>query len=188
MVGWRNNKTEDYVGSSFGYSKTKTSVGTTNGAGPHNVQMFVLSPDLVVLHALPGFWHPEDLTRELRFAQVLARLWQDETRTHQRKSALFERMQLSATRTHAPETFARSGWQGFDAAIEKQKLQNGGCDTFLLRENGQPLRDQAGRPLMKPLNVLVHERMAQRPFVPFEDFDIAAFFVVTLMASSENSE
>ena len=30
-------------------------------------------------------------------------------------------------------------------------------------------------PVMKPLNVLMHERMAQRPFIPFADFDTDAF-------------
>ena len=57
VVGWRNIIAADSVGESFGYTCDQPAVGTTNGAGPHNVQLFVLSPDLTVLHALPGFWH-----------------------------------------------------------------------------------------------------------------------------------
>ena len=66
VLGWKNIIREDYVGRSHGYTSRQTSVGTTNGAGPHNVQIFVLSPELVVLHALPGFWHPEPRRRSTR--------------------------------------------------------------------------------------------------------------------------
>ena len=70
VVGWKNIDREDFVGSSHGYTCAQKAVGTTNGAGPRNTQMFVLSSDGVVLHCLPGFWHPEDLAHELRFART----------------------------------------------------------------------------------------------------------------------
>jgi hypothetical protein len=175
VVGWQNIYREDFVGYSNAYYRGHTAVGTTNGAGPHNIQIFVLSPDLVVLHALPGFWHPDDLARELRFAKVLARLWEDQDRTREQKDDMFRRLQLAEVRRHPAETFARSTWQGFDARIEMQKLKQGPRDTFLLQPDGTPILDQHGRPRMKPINMLTHERMAQRPFVPYEDFDVAAF-------------
>jgi hypothetical protein len=175
VLGWKNIEKEDYVGSSFGYSRKDTSVGTTNGAGPHNIQIFVLSPDLVVLHALPGFWHPEDLARELRLAQVLARLWQDDQKTRAQKNAMFARLQRGALRGHPPVTFARSEWQPFDVTSEVMRAATAPRDTVLLAQDGTVAYSADGRPKMKPINVLVHERMAERPFVPFDEFDVATF-------------
>ena len=165
VVGWKNIYRADFVGFSNAYRATETSVGTTNGAGPHNVQIFILSPDLVVLHALPGFWHPDDLARQLDFAKVLARLWEDQDRTREQKDDMFRRLQLAELSRQPAETFARSTWQGFDSRVEAQKREvQGFRDTFI--GNG---------PQMKPINMLVHERMAQRPFVPFREFDVEAF-------------
>jgi hypothetical protein len=175
VVGWKNIITEKYVGESFGYTCDQTAVGTTNGAGPHNVQIFVLSPDLTVLHALPGFWHPEDLAQELRFAEVLNRLWQDKSRNRAQKNEMFSRLQLAEYKNHSVATTLRSSWQGFDAKNEQQRREGGKQrDTFLTSADGA-VRERRGRPVMKPINQLVHERMAQRPFVKFEDFDIAQF-------------
>lgn len=174
VVGWQNIEKHKYVGDSFGYGGTSSSVGTTNGAGAHNLQIFVLSPDGVVLHALFGFWHPEDLARELRLAQELARLWQDDGRSRAEKDDMYRRLQLAAVRRHPPETFARSRWQGFDMQFEQGRLHRGLRDTFFSAD-GKVVTDENGRPVLKPLNVLVHERMAARPFVEFEDFDVAAF-------------
>jgi len=175
VVGWKNIITEDYVGESFGYTCDQTAVGTTNGAGPHNVQIFVLSPDLTVLHALPGFWHPDDLAQELRFSQVLHRLWQDKGRSRKEKDAMFTKLQLAEYKNHSRATTIRSSWQGFDAANEQKRHQEGKQrDTLLTSVDGSVL-ERRGRPLMKPINQLVHERMAQRPFVKFKDFDVAEF-------------
>ncbi len=77
VVGWKNNWREDYVGVSHGYTCEQPAVGTTNGAGPRNMQTFVLSGDGTVLHCLPGFWHPADLAHELEVSLALHRLWQD---------------------------------------------------------------------------------------------------------------
>ena len=175
VLGWKNIAKEEYVGSSHGYSKRQTSVGTTNGAGPGNLQIFVLSPDLVVMHALPGFWHPEDLARELRFSKVLLRLWRDESRSREQKERMFERLQLAEINNHPKATFARSTWQGFDAQFERSRMKTGARDTVLITDAGKIKKDRFGMPAMKPLNVLVHERMARRPFIAFSDFDIASF-------------
>ena len=166
VVGWMNNEREEYCGTSRGYARTQTAVGTTNGAGGHNVQMFVLSPDLVVLHALPGFWHPEDLTAELRFAKVLDRLWRDGDRTLAQKRQMWEQLHRTELRRQSEATTARSDWQGFDRSTELARAQTENRDTIVVGANG---------PQVKPLNRLVHERLAARPFVKFEDFDIAEF-------------
>ncbi len=168
VLGWKNIVRQDFVGYSYGYKPKDSSVGTTNGAGPHNVQIFVLSPDLVVLHALPGFWHPDDLARELRFAKVLARLWQDQSRSLEQKQDMYRRLQMREISNHPPETFARSGWQGFDLRAEKVRHAKAPRDTFF-----DLTKD--GRTGIKPINYLVHERMASRPFIRFADFDIEAF-------------
>ena len=92
VVGWKNIARADYVGSSHGYTCKESAVGTTNGAGPRNTQMFVLSPGGVVLHALPGFWHPEDLETELEFSKAMHRLWKDKKRSKADKRKMASRM------------------------------------------------------------------------------------------------
>lgn len=176
ILGWKNIRREDYVGASFGYTKNHACVGTTNGAGAHNVQIFVLSPDLVVLHALPGFWHPEDLARELRFAKALLCLWEDDTRSDADKQAMYRRLQLTELRYQPAAMYARSDWQEFDKTREGAALSSTkDRDTFRRTEDGKVKRTARGEPVLKPLNVLTHERMAQRPFLRFEEFDFARF-------------
>lgn len=167
VVGWKNIRREDYVGSSHGYTCDEGAVGTTNGAGPRNTQIFVLSYDGVVLHCLPGFWHHDDLAAELDFARIVHRLWKDPRSTADKREML-TRMQRRAIRMQPPALLARSAWQGFDAHDERKRLEYGPRDTFYYDQDGKPGR-------MKPLSVLVYERMAARPFVPFRQFDTEAF-------------
>jgi hypothetical protein len=175
VLGWKNIRREEYVGASFGYTKNHACVGTTNGAGAHNVQIFILSPDLVVLQALPGFWHPEDLARELQFAKVLMRLWEDDGRTDAQKREAYRRLQLTELRYQPAAMYARSDWQEFDKTREGAALTRKDRDTFDHAEDGEVKRTARGAPVLKALNVLTHERMAQRPFLKFEDFDFAKF-------------
>lgn len=170
VVGWKNIRNKKYVGSSHGYTCKDTAVGTTNGAGPRNMQTFILSSDGTVLHCLPGFWHPDDLAYELDFALVMNRLAKDK-RSNKDKTALFVAMHERAIREQSPEMRARSGWQGFDANNEKQRLKmlkKGRRDTFYYNDDGQPTR-------LKPLSVLLHERMERRPFRKIWKFDTEDF-------------
>jgi len=167
VVGWKNIRDKDYVGSSHGYTCKDSAVGTTNGAGPRNMQTFILSSNGTVLHCLPGFWHPEDLAYELEFALVLDRLFKDK-RSAKDKRALFAKMHESAIREQSKEMLARSGWQGFDASNERNRLKQGKRDTFYYDDKGKPTG-------MKPLSVLLHERMAQRPFKKISNFDTEIF-------------
>ena len=168
VVGWKNIRREDYVGSSHGYTCEEAAVGTTNGAGPKNMQTFILSPDGVVLHCLPGFWHPEDLAHELEMSRTLYRLWKDKRSLKQKKS-MFTRIQLMSIKRQPRAMVQRSGWQGFDKLNESNRIKMGKKrDTFYYDENGKPTR-------IKPTSVLVHERMAKRPFVRFSKFDTAVF-------------
>jgi len=172
VVAWRNIAREDYVGASHGYTCQQSAIGTTNGAGARNTQILMLSPGGTVLHALPGFWHPDDLATELEFSKAMYRLWKDPRRSRADKREMASRMQLSALRTHSDAMFARSGWQGFDRQAELKRLETDPVrDTFA--------RDRQGvvgkSPKLKPINVLVHERMASRPFRSFRSFDVAEF-------------
>ena len=168
VLGWFNIEREEYCGSSHGYAKTQTAVATTNGAGGHNVQMFVLSPDLVVMHVLPGFWHPDDFLAELDFARVIERLWSDPDRDRAAKERLYAQLHKAEIRKQSLVTTARSDWQSFDRAAEIAKARNGELrDTVSTRSD-------AGIELF-PLHELVHRRMASQPFVPFHEFNTAAF-------------
>lgn len=167
VVGWKNIEREEWCGTSAGYAPTQSAVGTTNGAGAHNVQIFVLAPDRTVLHVLPGFWHPEDFARELRFALALDRLWEDDSKSLAEKRRMYQLMHRAEVALASDETIARSDWQPFDRQAEIARLRGEDRDT---------VADVEGKHVeLEPLNVLVHERMALRPFVPFDRFDTAAF-------------
>jgi hypothetical protein len=168
VLGWQNIDGKPYAGQSFGYDSCTSALGTTNGAGPHNVQILALSADLTVLHALPGFWHPADLARELELALVVGRLWADGDRAPDEKVDMFRRLHEEAIARQSDLTTARSMMQDFDVAAERRRLADEEArDTFLVAEDG--------RIEPKPINILVHERMADRPFIPFEEFDLAGF-------------
>jgi hypothetical protein len=139
------------------------------------VQIFVLAADGTVLHALPGFWHPEDLARELRFALLVARLWADETRTLEEKGRMFRLLHIAELRRQPPATYARSAWQHFDEWAEIEKLRDDpDRDTLLTWEQAEGTQ-AAPKPRLKPLNVVAHQRMVAQPFRSYEDFDVEAF-------------
>ena len=168
VVGWDNIRKKRYVGDSHGYTCEQPAVHTTNGAGPRNVQLFFLSGDGVVVHALPGYWHPEDLAHELEFAKVMHALWKDDTKPVKTRRRMAACMQLATLRTHSRAMSQRSGWQGFDQHAERKRLSgNRRRDTFVY-ENGKPKA-------LKRINQIVHERMAKRPFLRFGQFDTHNF-------------
>src|ERR1043166_5622888 len=163
VVTWRNIQKDGYVGLSHGYRTDQTAIGTTNGAGGRNVQLVILAADETVLHVLPGFWHPEDLANELRFARALHQLWLDENKTPAQKQAMYMVLHRAHVRGFDKDTLARSDWQSFDRWEEMRRAQTGGRDPALTGAEGKPLTDKRGVQL-KPLCVLVHDRMAARPF------------------------
>lgn len=129
-----------------------------------------------MLHALPGFWHPEDLAAELSFAKEMHQLWLREDISADEKRQEFTTRQLARVEASPLDTFARSGWQGFDRKNELKRLANGvERDTFVTDLYGDYVLNDAGDPVSKPINMLVHERLAARPFVPFESFDVREF-------------
>ena len=163
VVGWRDIRREAWRGDSLGYAPNQTAVGTTNGAGARNVQIFVLSQDLVVLHVLPGFWHPDDLLPELELALQTDLLWRDPERTREQKEDLFVLLHRARLARTSAETLARSTWQGFDVSVELHRAQR--------EERLTVARGPDGKLALKPTCVLLHEQIALEPFVPFAEFD-----------------
>src|SRR5262249_31820785 len=142
-----------------------------NGAGPHNLQLFIISSDGVVLHCLPGYWNPQDLAAELAFAQKLNKLWRSSL-SRAEKDRRFSQMQLAHIQEHSAEMVRRSRMQNFDMQYEARHRPTT-SDTLL-----HPLTPGQKKPpasAFKTTDRIVHERMASRPFVKYEDFDVEKF-------------
>ena len=141
------------------------------------MQLFMLSPDGTVLHCLPGYWDPRDLSQEMKFAWQLNKVYTDSTLNRSQKNQLFQQMQLAHINQHPVQMTRRSHMQGFDQQYEAHYKLNT-SDTILdtrlakqgMDENGHP----PGQPF-KTFDVIMHERMAKRPFMPFQRFDVASF-------------
>jgi hypothetical protein len=175
VCGFKNIKGETYAGKSGRHDTDGPAVVTTNGAGPHNVQLFFLSSDGTVLHVLPGYWAPQDLLVELRLVYSLNNLWQTKGMTEDEKKRRFTQAQLRFLRQLPADLLARSHLQGFDAKHELAKE-----DSDFRYHTGDyhptvPPKMGGKHHNLKSTVQVVHERMAQRPFVPYEDFDVEKF-------------
>ncbi len=172
VCGYRNITGESYAGKSGKHETDGQAIVTTNGAGPHNVQFFFLSEDGVVLHAILGYWDPRDLLWEIRFAQGMNRLWHSSSRSAEDKRKQFQIANRLAIRQLPLDMVARSHLQGFDA---KKELKVAASD-FRFRPGDYHPPVRAGKhDNLKSTVQVIHERMAQRPFVVYEDFDVADF-------------
>jgi hypothetical protein len=144
-------------------------VNTTNGAGPHNIQMFILAQDGTVLNCLPGYWNPADLACEIELAKRLNSVWTDTSLTRAQKDAKFAELHLAHINEHSLAMTRRSQMQGFDKKFEaKERLET--SDTILARTGGK-----AGMPIFKTTDVIFHERIATQPFKKYADFDVVSF-------------
>jgi len=166
--------TKDITGAPWsGYSgihpMTAGAVHTTNGAGPHNIQIFILAQDGTVLTCLPGYWHPEDLAHEIELAKKLNAVWIDPKLTSAQKDAKFSELHLAHIEDHPGAMRKRSRMQGFDQKFEqKNRLET--SDTILSKTGGK-----AGAPVFKTTDVIFHERIAAQPFRKYAEFDVVAF-------------
>ena len=167
VCGYHDIVNESYAGDSGRHKPNEAAVDTTNGAGPHNIQLFVLTADGVVLHCLPGYWNASDLAFELDFAERLNRIWCDHTLSREQKNELFAKSQRNHARLHSEEMTARSKMQHFDVQVEVKKQG----DTILDKVDRESLPDEK----VKTTDYLLHDRMAKRPFTPYANFDVAAF-------------
>jgi hypothetical protein len=174
ICGYHNIAGERYAGASGKHSVDGNAVDTSNGAGPHNIQIFVLSADGTVLTCLPGYWHSQDLANELRLAQDLNKVWTDSSLSRMQKDEEYRRMQLAHIAEHPQAERNRSRMQGFDIQYEiSHRLYN--SDVFYDPRLVDPSTKKAPPQAVKTTDVIMHERMAVRPFVPYERFDVAAY-------------
>lgn len=169
---------EPYAGRSGIHNTYGNAVHTSNGAGPHNIQLFVLAPDGTVLHCLPGYWNAEDLAYELRFAKELGAVWSDRSLSRTQKDDAFRKMHLAHVTEHNYAMVRRSRMQGFDQEYEAKNRLNQ-SDTIknprAITAAYEAGENHAPESAFKTTDQIMHERMAKRPFVPYDRFDVAAF-------------
>lgn len=163
-----------YAGNSGAHSTNSNAVETTNGAGSHNIQMFVMDPDGTVLTCMPGYWNPDDLKSELQLGEKLDAVWHDNSLSMEQKKASFAHMQMDHFRHHSREEVARSHMQGFDRKHELER--KGFSDTIRMAANpNAPTWQEGGDDLVKTTDEIMHERMSNRPFVAYSRFDTGKF-------------
>jgi hypothetical protein len=176
VCGVRDISGLPFSGFSESHAPDGVAVNTSNGAGPHNIQLFVLSADGTVLTCLPGFWNPQDLVGELQLAEDLNRVWLDPNLTRAQKDNWFRTLQLRHIRQHSPQMVSRSQMQGFDKQYEvKHRLNNSDviADRSLAAEDLAP-GGHAPDTAFKTTDVIMHQRLANQPFVPYDQFNVAA--------------
>lgn len=179
VCGYKDISNEPYSGNSGAHSTNGNAVETTNGAGSHNIQMFIMDADGTVLHCLPGYWNPDDLSGELRLAERLDSVWKDNSMSLEQKKAQFSRMQMDHFRQHSKELTARSHMQGFD---KQHELTKGSSDTIRLAAcsggscpNSGNWDERGADDMVKTTDEIMHERMSKRPFVAYTSFDTGKF-------------
>ncbi|HLF92809.1 MAG TPA: hypothetical protein VJB14_05065 [Planctomycetota bacterium] len=161
VCGWRDIKGEPWSGVSGRYDPDHNAAWTTNGAGPHNIQLFMLSADGTVLHCLPGYWETHDLAHEIKLAEELDAVWTDGALSREEKDKRFREKHLQHLKDHPKEMVARSAMQGFDKKFEEKRKAVSDC----FAQDGSP----------KTTDRIMHERMSTRPFVAFEKFDVQKY-------------
>ena len=167
---------ESYAGVSGRHEVNGKAVKTTNGAGPHNIQMFMLASDGTVLHCLPGYWAPADIVPEMELARQLNQVWMSSYSPEQKRRE-FYRLHLAHAYNHSNATRMRSRMQGFDQQWEARHKLNT-SDTILNPTlAAQVLQKGVKAPegAFKTTDLIMHERMAVRPFLPYNQFDVVAY-------------
>lgn len=176
VCGTRDITGLSYAGVSGRHEINGNAVGTTNGAGPHNIQIFVLAADGTVLHCLPGYWNPQDLIYELDFARSLNQVW-NSRQSLTAKQAQFSKLHLAHIKEHPPAMVKRSQMQGFDQLFElKNRFDT--TDTIASRSlAAMALKDHMKIPegAFKTTDMIMHERLARMPFEPYDQFDVVGF-------------
>lgn len=173
VSGYRNIMGESYAGNSGTHNPRGQAVDTTNGAGPHNIQLFIMNPDGTVVHCLPGFWNSQDLSQELEFARKLNAVYENRYLSGAEKSNQCKNLQLAHARHHSQDMIGRSQLQHFDMKAEAHKQHSDAIKNPSLLEGEDWGPEQYAA--FKTTDQIMHERMAKRPFIKYADFDVAAF-------------
>jgi hypothetical protein len=165
VCGWRSIKgATSYAGTSNTHKPNYDAITVSNCAGHHNVQLFFMTADGKILHCLPGFWAPKYFLHEAQFALDLAKVYYQKSLTPVKRNQLYLNLHLEHALGHDKALRDASHHQGFD----KQNLEKREKTDFK-REDGFV----AGE--LKTPDQVLHERMAEHPFVDFEKFDVAKF-------------
>lgn len=173
ICGYKDIENKHYAGASGKHLPGGQAVDTTNGAGPHNIQIFVLAADGTVLTCLPGYWNPDDLASELVFATHLNDVWTDNSLSRSDKDQLFAKAQIEHIKEHSPAERKRSQLQHFDVVYEKQ--HRGARSDIFYEHSINPRTGNIDDRSIKTADVIMHQRMASRPFESYKDFDVVAF-------------
>lgn len=173
VCGYTDISNKKFAGASGKHKPTENAVHTTNGAGPHNIQIFVMASDGVILHCLPGYWKPEDLHKELLFAKAVNEVWQNNSLTVPQKREMFQEMHIAHIKEHDKGMSKRSRMQGFDLIYEAK--HNPHSDFFYNPARVDKSTGHTPKKNVKTVDIVMHERMAQRPFVEFAHFDADVF-------------
>lgn len=177
VCGTKDITDEPYAGESGRHDNFGNAVVTTNGAGPHNIQIFMLSSDGTILNVLPGYWAPQDLVYEMGLANQLNRVWTSNLYSRQQKDQLFKQMHLAHIQQHPKAMVQRSRLQGFDAQYEGEtKLHTSDFirNAALIEHPAAPNQKWAASNF-KTTDEVMHERLASHPFEKYEHFNVAAF-------------
>lgn len=178
VCGAKDIENEPYCGVSGRHAPDGQGIVTTNGAGPHNLQLYILAPDGTVMHCLPGYWAPKDLKLELTLAEQLFQVWKDPRLSQTQKIQKFKDMQLAHISQHPSDMSRRSRMQGFDQKFEAKHRpykSDTVLDPKLAIQAVQSGDNKLLNTAFKTTDVIMHERMAQRPFRPYEQFDVAVY-------------
>jgi hypothetical protein len=173
ICGFKDISHKHYAGASGKHRPDENAVDTTNGAGPHNIQMFVITPDGTVLHCLPGYWHSQDLASELKFAERLNEIWQNPNLSRAEKEAQFSQLQIAQIYAEPKGMSNRSHMQGFDLSYEAKHRPHGGF--FYNPGLVDQMSGKTPPNNVKTVDIVMHERMAARPFLAYKEFDVANY-------------
>jgi hypothetical protein len=177
VCGYKDITNEPYAGLSGRHEINGNAVDTTNGAGPHNLQLFFMTADGTILNVLPGYWHSQDLVPEMNLAAKLNQVWNDQHLSTTQKNQMFTQMTLAHIQEHPKGMVRRSRMQSFDMKYEAQHRLNT-SDTIANRQLAAYAVQSNGMmppAAFKTTDQIMHERLAYHPFEQYNSFNVAAF-------------
>lgn len=161
---WKNiqGKTS-YAGSSNIHLPQYAAQEVETCAGHHNVQMFFMTSDGKIVNCLPGYWSPKSFLEEANLALTLNKNYV-QIRSVAKRNDQFLDLHLNQALVYDQHTQERSRLTGFDQAFLENKKET----DFKSKQGFLPGS-------FKSTIQVVHERMAERPYLDFEAFDVPSF-------------
>jgi len=116
-----------------------------------------------IVHCLPGFWDVKPFIAEVQFAMKLNKIYKSKMSIADRNEKFLD-AHLTHALHHDAKTIGASKHQSFD----KNYLERTGNKDFQRAKGFQSKG-------LKRSDQVMHERMAERPFLAFEKFNVAKF-------------